>query len=258
MTEIPMSSVWFSPDRWFLMALAVWLAASPARSQAPPASGPPKGLPDSLWVCNTAARFSHCVGWYWDGNHYNSPWAIDYFDVGGGTAVTSFADGRLKMLGIYGGNAIGASYTGTWDKDHVVGGTCTWTTSAGTKSCTFTALAEPLLPSHQAATLLAEKPNPPYKFSPVLRIQLYGTVYLRFTVTPSGGVTAVRALPDPASPSTPHGGSQYTLMANGAQAAVSQLKFHPYVVNGEPIAFETSVRIHYVPTGGNHAEADFK
>ncbi len=47
-------------------------------------------------------------------------------------------------------------------------------------------------------------------------------------------------------------------MADSAQSAASQFKFHPYLVNGEPTAFETSARIHFSPTGGNHAEADFK
>ncbi len=58
---------------WLLMAFAVWLADSTALGQAPSASGPPAGLPSSLWVCNTAPRFSHCVSWYWDGNHYKQP-----------------------------------------------------------------------------------------------------------------------------------------------------------------------------------------
>lgn len=238
-----------------LGVLTVRLAVSPALGQAPSTSGPPRGLPSSLWVCNTAPRFSHCVSWYWDNNHYNSPWAVDAFDIGGGTAVISFANGQLKMFGLYGGNALGASYSGTWDKDHVVGGVCAWTTSAGTQNCTFTAVAEPLLPSRKAAILLAEKPKPPYRFS--MGIQLYGTVYLRFTVSPAGSVTAVRALPDPLFPSEPHAGAEFTLMAQSAQVAVSQFKFHAYLVNGEPTAFETSVRIHYAPSGGNHAEADF-
>jgi hypothetical protein len=238
------------------MALAGPLSIGPAFAETPSASAPPEGLPSSLWVCNTAPKFAHCVSWYWDKNHYNSPWAVDSFDIGGGTAVTSFSDGQLKMLGMYGGNTIGASYTGTWDKDHVVGGVCTWITSAGTNNSTFTARAEPLLPSRKAATLLAEKPNPSYRF-PMMGIQLYGTVYLRFTVSPEGGVTSVRALPDPLSHLSTQTGAEATLMAQGAQASVNQLKFHPYLVNGEPTAFETSVRIHYVPTGGNHAEADF-
>ncbi|HEY6252043.1 MAG TPA: energy transducer TonB [Candidatus Angelobacter sp.] len=83
-----------------------------------------------------------------------------------------------------------------------------------------------------AETLLVHKVNPAYpQMAKIAHVD--GDVVLKATIGKKGDVESVRAV------------SGHPILIQSAMDAVRQWKYKPYVVNGKPVAVETTVTVKY-------------
>jgi periplasmic protein TonB len=98
-------------------------------------------------------------------------------------------------------------------------------------------VARPVIVSHMMEGNLIYKPQPLYP--PLARsARIQGAVVLRAIISKTGTIENLQVL------------SGHPMLVHAAIDAVSQWRYRPYVLNGDPIEVETQVTVNFVLSGG--------